>query len=158
MTKAQFLRSVNNPLKISLFMLGRLPGAWFMGVRVRSCDEARAVISLPYRWRSQNPFRSVYFAAQLAAGEFSSGILAQVHLQGRPPVSMLVTHVEADFVKKAGGDLLFTCENGRDIEAAIERTLSDGAPQTLVATAIGTLPDGTMASRIQLTWSFRRKG
>lgn len=153
----KFLRDLHNPLKLSLFMLWRLPGAWFMGVGIRACDAERAVVSLPYRWRAQNPFRSIYFAAQLAAGEFASGILAQAHLQGKPPVSMLVTRVECDFLKKAAADLLFTCKDGRQIEAAIARTLATGEGQTLVCTAVGALPDGTIATRLRLTWSFKAK-
>ena len=72
-----------------------------MGVRMRACDGQRAEVALPYGWRSQNPFKSTYFAAQAAAGELSTGVLAMYAMQELPPVSMLVTRIEAEFYKKA---------------------------------------------------------
>lgn len=140
-----------------LFLLWKLPAAWFMGISVHACDGERAVVRLPYGWRSQNPFRSTYFAAQCAAGEMSTGILALTHLQGKPPVSMLVTRVEAEFVKKVSETLLFTCEDGKALEAAIRGAIETGEAHVFRAASIGRLPDGTEAARVWITWSFRRK-
>lgn len=128
-----------------------------MGIRIRSCDGERAVVKLPYGWRSQNPFRSIYFAAQCAAGEMSTGILALMHLQGKPPVSMLVTRVEAEFLKKASETLLFTCDDGKALEATIEQALKAEEPQVFRAASTGRLPDGTEAAKVWITWSFKRK-
>ena len=140
-----------------MFLLWKLPAAWFMGIGVRSCDGEKAVVRLPYGWRSQNPFRSTYFAAQCAAGEMSTGVLALTHLQGKPPVSMLVTRVEAEFLKKASETLLFSCEDGKALEKAIEKALETGEAQVFRATSTGRLPDGTEAARVWITWSFKGK-
>lgn len=128
-----------------------------MGIGIRYCDGEKAVAVLPYGWRSQNPFRSTYFAAQCAAGELSTGILALTHLQGKPPVSMLVTHVEAEFYKKAAGTLLFTCQDGHALEDTVALALQTGTAQVFRATSIGRLPDGTEACRVWITWSFKTK-
>lgn len=154
---AVFLRLVNTPWKMRMFLFRRLPGAWFMGMNVKQCDTTQAVVSLPYRWRSQNPFRSIYFAAQCAAAELSTGILVLAHLQEKPPVSMLVTGFEAEFLKKADQTLLFTCTEGIQIGNAIAQTIESGEGQTYKATSVGTLPDGTVAARMAITWSFKRK-
>ncbi len=147
-----------SPWKIRFFLFWKLPAAWFMGLDLRHCDNQRAVVRLPYGWRSQNPFRSIYFAAQCAAGEMSTGILALNHLQGKPPVSMLVTQMEAEFFKKASDTLLFTCEDGAALQNTIQKALETGEGQIFRATSIGTLPDGTEAARVYITWSFRKKG
>ncbi|MCE7921841.1 MAG: DUF4442 domain-containing protein [Haliscomenobacteraceae bacterium CHB4] len=146
-----------SPWRMRLFLLWKLPAAWFMGISVRACDGEQAVVKLPYGWRSQNPFRSIYFAAQCAAGEMSTGVLALKHLQGKAPVSMLVTRVEAEFLKKASETLLFTCKDGKALEAAIGQAVDTGEAQVFRATSIGTLPDGTEAARVWITWSFRKK-
>ena len=142
---------------MALFLLWKLPGAWFMGARVRSCNAQSCVTTLPYGWKSQNPFRSTYFAAQCAAGELSTGLLAMAHLQGKAPVSMLVTHFEADYFIKVNQTLQFTCSQGAAFAAVIEKTLETGEAQTLEALSIGTLPDGKVATHIRVTWSFKRK-
>lgn len=140
-----------------LFLLRKLPAAWFMGIRVRSCDLEKCVVQLPYGWRSQNPFRSTYFAAQCAAGELSTGLLAMAHLQGKPSVSMLVTNIEADFLKKASETLTFTCSDGAALEAAIQKALDTGEAQTFQAESIGRLPEGVEAARVRITWSFKNR-
>lgn len=158
MTKTTFLRWVNSPWRMRLFLLWKLPSAWFMGIGVQSCDGEKSVVSLPYGWRSQNPFRSTYFAAQCAAAELSTGLLALTHLQEKAPVSMLVTGIEAEFVKKVSETLLFTCVEGKQLEATIRLALSTGEAQVFKASASGRLPDGTEACRVWVSWSFKSKG
>lgn len=152
-----FLRLANTPWKMRWFLFRRLPAAWFVGLNIRQCDTTQAVVSLPYGWRSQNPFRSTYFAAQCAAAELSTGILALAHLQEKPPVSMLVTGFEAEFFKKADQLLLFTCLDGLEMGNAIAQTIETGEGQVFRATSIGTLPDGTVAAQMGITWSFKKK-
>ncbi len=157
MDKVSFLRRVNAPFWMGLFLFWKLPAAWFMGIRVMECTEHHTVVRLPYKWRSQNPFRSTYFAAQCAAGELATGLLALAELQGRAPVSMLITHIEGDFLKKAAQTLYFTCDEGSAVMECIQRAIESGHAQTLRMTAVGRLPDQTEAARIVVTWSFKRR-
>lgn len=157
MKKEKFFRLVRSSWRMRLFLLWKLPAAWFMGISVRACDASQAVVRLPYGWRSQNPFRSTYFAAQCAAAELSTGLLALAALQEQAPVSMLVVKIEAEFFKKASATLLFTCDDGAAIQAAIARTLADGEAQLFRAESVGRLPDGSEAARMYITWSFKRK-
>jgi len=151
------LRNINSPWRFPLFLWWKLPAAAFMGVRVKHCDAQQAVVRLPYGWRSQNPFRSIYFAAQCAAAEMSTGLLALAALEGRAPASMLVVRLEAEFLKKAADTLLFTCDQGDAVAQTVEKALESGEAQTLRVLSVGTLPDGTEAARMWITWSFRKK-
>ena len=118
---AQFLQLINSPIKFRLFLLSKLPAAFISGVRVRSADENKCVVTVPYKWLSQNPFKSTYFACLSMAAEMSTGVLAMAHIYKRnPPVSMLVLKVEGSFMKKAVGRTTFTCEEGQLIRQTIE--------------------------------------
>jgi acyl-coenzyme A thioesterase PaaI-like protein len=152
-----FFRTITSAWRFRLFLWWKLPAAAFMGVRVAQCDAQRAVVRLPYGWRSQNPFRSIYFAAQCAAGEMSTGILALAALQKHKQVSMLVVHLEAEFLKKAADTLLFTCDQGQALEETIQKAVETGAAQTIRVASTGTLPDGTVAARVWITWSFKKR-
>ena len=143
---------------MQLYLLFKLPGAWFMRVQMYRCDGKTAVVKLPYSWRSQNPFRSIYFAAQCAAGEFSTGILALYAMHGEAPVSMLVTNVSSEYYKKAAQTVYFTCEEGEEVQKAVQHTLATGEPVTLKMTSTGRFADGTEVSKVFITWSFKRKG
>jgi hypothetical protein len=63
------------PRKINLFMALRLPAAFLCGVRAQNITEQECIATVRYRWISQNPFQSMYFAVQAMAAELTTGIL-----------------------------------------------------------------------------------
>ncbi len=129
-----------------------------MGVRLKHLNDTSCTVALPLSWRSQNPFRSLYFAAQCAAAALSTGLPAwQAVRRQTEPISMLVTHVEASFLKKADRTLHFTCREVQDIEQAVQRAAAGAEAQVVRILSVGTLPDGTEAAHVWITWSFKRK-
>ena len=101
-----FIKLLKHPFKFKFFLFTKLPSAYIAGVRVREASEKKCVASVPYKWLSQNPFRSTYFACLSMAAELSTGALAMAHLYKiDPPVSMLVVKVDSEYLKKATGRL-----------------------------------------------------
>lgn len=160
MTKgfAQFHKQVGNPWLFRLFMLKRLPAAFFAGLRIRAFNENDAVVAVRYKWFTQNPFHSMYFAVQSMAAEMSTGLLASAHVHQRNPrVSMLVTGLEASFVKRVTGTALFTCSDGAAIALAIEESIRTGEAQTFRCESVGRDTAGDIVSTFYITWSFKPK-
>ena len=158
MDQDAFFRLANHSFKFKLFLLARLPSAFFAGLRIRDAEPNRCAVSIPYKWWTKNPFRSTYFACLSMAAEMSTGVLAMAHIQGRkPPVSMLVTGLEASFFKKATGRTVFVCTDGAVIKAAIERAVSTGEATTIRACSIGTSGSGEVIAEFFITWSFKTK-
>jgi hypothetical protein len=159
MSNTSFIRFVQHPLKFSLYLLWKLPSAWLAGVRVKQIKEGSCVTVVPYRWLSQNPFRSTYFACLSMAAEMSSGMLAIMHARAAMPkqVSMLVTGMEASFVKKATGKTYFTCEEGTAIATAINKATETGEGVILTVDSTGKSHDGTVIAIFRITWSFKAK-
>ncbi|RPD38797.1 DUF4442 domain-containing protein [Chitinophaga barathri] len=153
----RFIAKVNNRFKFSLFLLYKLPSAWMAGVRVRSMTAETCTTVVPYRWLSQNPFRSTYFACLAMAAEMSSGVLAMAHADAAPAkVSMLVTGMEGLFLKKAKNKTYFTCNAGNDILNAIHQTVQTGESSALTISVAGVSEDGTEIARFMITWSFKK--
>lgn len=153
-----FLRQTNSRLRFNFFLLLKLPAAFICGVRLREVTEHQAVATVPFRWISQNPFRSIYFACLAMAAELSTGILAMAHLyQRNPRVSMLVVHLEADFIKKGTDLVSFTCEDGDGFRSAIEETTRTGEPVVFTAHSTGRNRNGDIVSSFKITWSFKVK-
>src|SRR4030095_5696396 len=101
---ANFLHLARSPVKFRMFLLSKLPSAYFSGVRILEISEKECKVTVPYKWFSKNPFRSTYFACLSMAAEMSTGTLAMIHTYGREPrVSMLVVRLEGEFLKKATG-------------------------------------------------------
>lgn len=151
-------RRMTNSWMMRAFMFSKLPLGLFAGLRVVSIDTQRCETSVPYRWRTTNPFRSTYFAAQAMAAELSTGTLALLATELAPqPVALLIIDLEATFGKKATALTTFTCEGGDDIFAAVERTLANGEPAVAKVETVGRMPDGTEVSRFHFTWSFKKR-
>lgn len=153
-----FFSLVNNPLKFRLFLLSKLPAAYFSGLRIKQADEERCAVTVPHRWFTQNPFRSTYFACLGMAAEMSTGVLAMAHIYKKvPAVSMLIIANEALYFKKAKGTTTFTCNEGAKIRDTIQQAVATGEPQTLTVHAEGTDGNDELVARANFTWSFKVK-
>lgn len=158
---SRFIKRLSNPVLQRAYMLTKLPAVWFMRARIERLSPQAATVRLPFSWRSQNPFRSTYFAAQAAAAELSTGILVALLIQGQGKISMLVTHMDADFHKKATETLRFTCDQSDLIIQAIQQAQATGEGQTftLHSKGVQVLKDGTeeIASTFSFEWSIKVK-
>ena len=154
----KFLDIVQNPIKFRLFLISKLPSAFFSGVRVKYADESKAVVTVPYKWFSTNPFKSTYFACLSMAAEMSTGLLAMAHIyEQQPAVSMLVIKTEAIYSKKATGVTTFTCEDGLMLEQTIKEATASGKGTSFAARSVGIDKDGQTVAEFTITWSFRVK-
>ena len=154
----KFLQMIKHPVKFGMFLFWKLPAAFFSGVRVKEIDETRSVVSVPYKWLTQNPFHSTYFASLAMAAEMSTGALAMMHVYKRtPPVSMLVTNMEATYFKKATSTTFFLCEEGKQIFGAIEGSILSKEPKSITVKSTGTNKSGELIAVFLFTWSFKLK-
>lgn len=152
----KFIRLAKHPVKFRMFLFWKLPAAFFSGVRIREVDEERSVASVPYKWLTQNPFSSTYFASLAMAAELSTGVLGMMHVYKRTPrVSMLITNMEATYFKKSTGKTYFTCEQGRQIRETVEHSITTGKPQSITVKSTGTNKNGELIAAFLFTWSFK---
>lgn len=155
---AQFLQLIKHPFKFKLYMLSKLPSAFFCGVRVVDADENKCAVKVPYKWFSQNPFKSTYFACLSMAAEMSTGLLGLMHVHKRQPaVSMLVVKIEGNFIKKATGITVFTCEDGNVIKRTIEDAVFSNEGKIITTKSYGRNEAGEIVADFAITWSFKAK-
>lgn len=154
----KFLNMVRHPFKMHLFLLSKLPSAYFSGVRVKYADEEKCLVSIPFKWFSTNPFKSTYFACLAMAAEMSTGVLAMANTyEHKPGISMLVVKMEANFIRKAVGLTMFTCEDGSRIKQMIDEAVASGKPSSLTVRSVGTDRDTNVIAEFSITWSFKAK-
>ena len=157
--RAQLFKSLwTHPIGVRAMLWAKLPLAAFAGLRVRKLDGAGAQVSLPAGWKTQNPFRSTYFAAQAMAAEVSTGAPALYFIeQSGAKVSSLVTGLSARFTRKATQEATFTFSDGPAMKAAIEEAVRSGEGVTFKARSVGTQKDGSVIAEFEIDWSFKRK-
>lgn len=153
-----FKNIITHPIKFKFFLFSKLPAAFFAGLSIKEFNKERSVVRVKHSWWTQNPFRSMYFAVEAMAAEMASGMLVFGHVYKRQPaISMLVVKMEVDFVKKATGIILFTCEDGEMIQAQIEQTIKDKEGKIFVCTSTGKNELGEVVAVFHITWSVKSK-
>ena len=146
------------PRKINTFMFFKLPLAWIGGVRVREMSATSCVVKIRHRWINQNPFKSMFWAAQGMAAEMSTGVLVMKKISdSQKKVSMLVTDQRGNFSKKATGLIRFECHDGALIEAAIQKSAETDEGQVVVMKSTGYNKEGLVVSSFEFEWSLKVK-
>jgi hypothetical protein len=156
--KNKFIQLILHPVKFRIFLFTKLPSAFFSGLRVKSLDQNKAVVTVPYKWFSQNPFKSTYFACLAMAAEMSTGLLGLMHTyKSVPSISMLVVGLEAGYFKKATSITIFTCEDGEAINATIHEAINSGEGRSIKTKSVGKNIQGELIAEFFITWSFKAK-
>jgi len=151
-------RRLLRPWNFRLYLWARLPLAACAGLSLRRLDDAGCTVALPGGWRTQNPFRSMYFAAQSMAAEMSTGAPAMMLAEGASAsVSMLVREVRGVFTRRIVGEAEFTFEDLDGMGKTVDRAVATGESETFVARSVGRTRDGGAASEFEITWSFKRR-
>ncbi|MBK6363178.1 MAG: DUF4442 domain-containing protein [Saprospiraceae bacterium] len=148
---------VNNRFWFFLFTLKKLPSLWFWGIRVIQCNEKSCSIKIGYSWFTKNPFKSIYFSALSGAGELSTGLLVQNKVNEVGHTSMLVIKAESHFLKKATGNILFTCEEGDKVNDAFQSLRKSGDSLYLVLHSKGYNEDGVEVANFSFTWALKKR-
>ncbi|GAA3654672.1 DUF4442 domain-containing protein [Flavivirga jejuensis] len=146
------------PRKLNAFTIFKLPAAYFCGVRTKYIDADKCIVSVRYKWINQNPFKSMFWAVQGMAAEFSTGALmiSKIKESGKR-ISMLVTANNATFTKKATGRIRFTCHDGNLMDETIKKAIETGEGQTFWAKSIGVNEEGVEVSTFNFEWSVKMK-
>ncbi len=154
----EFFDLVRSSMKFPLYLFLKIPSAFFSGLRIKSVNEETSVVTIPYKWFSQNPFKSTYFACLSMAAEMSTGVLGLAHTHKlNPSVSMLVVSIEGDFYKKATGLSSFVCKEGVRIKETIADAIHSGEGESIQVTSIGTNESGEKVAEFRVTWSFKAR-
>ncbi len=154
----RFKNTITNPILFKFFLLSNLPAAFFAGLSIQEFTATRSVIRVKHNWFTKNPFKSMYFAVEAMAAEMASGMLVFGHVYKRQPsISMLVVKMEVEFVKKATGIILFTCEEGQKIQDQINQSIQDGEAKKFICTSTGKNELNETVALFNITWSIRAK-
>jgi len=146
------------PKKINLFLLAKLPSAYFCGVRLKIISDIKSSTSVKFKWINQNPFGSMFWAVQGMAAELATGVLVMQKIQASGKnISMLVASNNATFTKKAKGRITFVCADGSLVDTAIQETIETGEGQVVLMKAIGTNEEGIAVSSFNFEWTLKLK-
>ena len=146
------------PNQINKWMLFKLPAAWLTGVRVSLISETKCEVKVRFKWINQNPFKSMFWAAQGMAAEMATGVLVMKGIENLGKnVSMLVTNQRGNFTKKATGKIRFECHHGGLVANALKESAENGEGRVITMKAEGFNKDGVSVCNFHFEWSLKVK-
>ena len=156
---------ISNRLKATWFLRSfgfwKVPLIFYCRPSVIKFSTETIVIKVPYRRRNQNHLKSMYFGVLSVGADIAGGILAMdlIRRSGEK-VSLIFKDFKADFLKRAEGDTLFTCNDGKAIQSLINKTITSGErvymPVKITATVPSKFGDEPVAEFV-LTLSLKLK-
>ena len=148
-------------LGVRFFGLIKIPLLLFVRPSVIELSRERVVVKIPLRRRTQNHLRSMYFGALAIGADCAGGLIAMCLIKASSQnISLVFKTFTAEFLKRAEGDVYFTCDEGRVISdlvtAAIESEERVETPVHVIATVPGKLGDEPVA-KFTLILSLKKK-
>ncbi|MBU0623178.1 MAG: DUF4442 domain-containing protein [Gammaproteobacteria bacterium] len=142
------------------FGLAKIPLLFYVGVSVVELTPERMVVKIPLRRRTKNHLGSMYFGALCIGADVAPGAYAMYLIrQQRTPIAMVFKDFQAEFLKRAEGDVHFICDQGKEIaELVALATASEERveKQLDVVATVPSLSDEPVA-KFKLTISLKKQ-
>lgn len=140
------------------FLLFKLPLAYIAGIRLKEYTDEKAVIRVNYNWWTQNPFKSMFWAVQGMAAELATGTLCLNKIRNsNKKISMLLIGMEAEFTKKAKGEIRFICEQGKEVDQLLHILEAPGQSASIELISTGYNKNDEKVAFFRFKWSFMVK-
>jgi acyl-coenzyme A thioesterase PaaI-like protein len=137
-------KNARETLKLRSFGLLQVPLLFFLSPSVVELNDYRCVVKIPLNRRSKNHLGSMYFGSLAAGADCAGGLIAwklceEASARGKK-VALIFKDFKAEFLKRAEGDVLFTCEDGMAIRALAEQVVLSGERGNLPVHITATVP------------------
>lgn len=152
---------MSETMRLRLWTLAKIPLLFFLRPSVVTVTERATVIRIPLTRRSRNHLGSMYFGALCAGADLAGALTAmrRIEASGRR-ISLIFKDVRAQFLKRAEGDVLFSCEDGQAVAALVARAIASGEREEVPVRVVATVPDKLGAEPVAdfvLTLSLKRR-
>lgn len=161
MTISTSLHQLKQTAYLRIFGLLKIPLIAYLRPTVLELSDERCIVRFPLGRRARNHLRSMYFGALCIGADCAGGAIAmqRIHQSGAP-VNFVFKDFQANFLKRAEGDVLFTCEEGPKLNDLVQRAINSDHREEDTVRVVATVPekygDEPVAEFI-LTISLKRK-
>lgn len=147
-----------NATQFNRYLMLKLPSAYLCGVRVGDIEPNVVFTKVSYHWINKNPFQSIYFAVLAMAAELATGVLVlQKAKQLQIPISTLIKGVQANFVKKAVGKIVFSCNEGAVVDTFFSQAITTKEGVLFDLKVNGYDEQNDLVAEFVFTWTVKVK-
>ena len=146
--------------KLRLFGLTRIPLIFFCRPQVIKISSSSLEVKIKLNRRTRNHLNSMYFGVLSVGADITGGFLAMEYIRAsKSKISLIFKDFQADFLKRAEGDVHFTCSEGIAIRALIQKTEETGERESMpvyITASVPSISPDPIAKFI-LTLSIKKK-
>ncbi len=126
---------------LKLFGLTKIPVLFFVKPSIVAWSNESITFKIPLIRRTKNHLGSMYFGVLAAGADLAGGFLAMdIIRESKEPVALIFKSMHAEFLKRAEGDVHFTCSQGNDIAALVKSAIETGERVELPVHVVATVP------------------
>ena len=129
--------------------------------KIHDITEDGVTLFMPLDRRTRNHVKSMYIGAMVVGVDMVAGFTAMLKIRkSKRNVILIFKDLNAEFFKRAEGDVHYICKEGKAIEAAVEETLRTGERVNLPVPVIATVPDkfgDEPVAKFNITLSMKEK-
>lgn len=128
-------------LDLLLFGMLKVPLLGYVRPRVVEASSEQVVIKITLRRRTRNHLGSMYFGVLAAGADCAGGIIAMEAIaEQNRPIAMVFKDFTAQFLKRAEGDVFFSCTEGQAIRRLVAKAAASSAREELPVRVDATVP------------------
>lgn len=155
-----FTETTHETLALRWFGLTKIPLLFYVGISVTELSPERMVVRIPLRRRTKNHLGSMYFGVLCAGADCAAGAFA-MHLIKQQPrhISLVFKDFSAEFLKRAEGDVNFSCDQGKEIAELVALAAASDERVERQLDVVATVPSlsDEVVARFKLTLSLKRR-
>lgn len=147
-------------LLLRLFALSKIPLLFYVGLTIVEMSAERMIVRIPLNRRTRNHLGAMYFGALCIGADVAPGAyaIALIRKSGLP-IAMVFKDFQAEFLKRAEGDVHFICNQGKEVAALVEQAAASGDRVEKQFEVIAVVPakSAEPVAKFKLTLSLKRR-
>lgn len=155
-----FKDTTREALSLRWIGLTKIPLLFYVGVSVAEISPGRMVVKIPLRRRTRNHLGSMYFGALCAGADCAAGAFAMYLIRRQSEnISLVFKDFEAQFLKRAEGNVYFCCSQGEEIAELVTRAAASDERVERQFEVIATVPSlsDEPVAKFKLTLSLKKR-
>jgi acyl-coenzyme A thioesterase PaaI-like protein len=150
---------VRETLKVWAWSFFNVPLLFAARPAVIESDEARVVVRIRLRRKTKNHLGSMYFGALCIGADVAGGLAAMRAIErSGGGISLIFKDVNGRFLRRAEGDVFFTCVEGEAIRELVALARSSGEREEMTVRVIATVAaESEPVADFTLTLSIKQK-
>ena len=147
---------------IRLFALTKIPLIALIRPTILQVNSRTCVVRVPLNWVVKNHLRTMYFGALCIGADLAGGLIVMNMIRAKgSTVNFLFKDFHADFLKRAEGATVFTCNDGEMLGALLMKAEESGVREEGTVRVTATVPEklgDEPVAVFNLTISMKKRG